>query len=143
MSLSVMQVDVVSLTESIFSGTARMVRVPGIQGELGIYPKHARLLTKLMPGPAHILLPDGQEEIIFISGGFLEVQPDKVTILAEMVVRAADVDERAAILARENAQRQLNSHKQDIDYALARTELLRAAALLQTIKAYRAHLKQY
>lgn len=101
-------VDVVSAEESLFSGLAEIVIVPGQMGELGIYPRHAALLTRIKPGSVRIKRPDqAQEELIYVSGGMLEVQPDVVTILADTAIRGKDLDESRAIEAKRAAEEAL------------------------------------
>ena len=136
-----MHVDVVSLEEAIYSGLAESLQVTGIQGDLGIFPFHAPLLTELMPGPVRIVKAAKTEEVIFISGGLLEVQPDVVTILADTVLRGRDLDEAEAFKAAERAKAFLLEQKADIDYALARVELARAAGLLRTIREIRKQIR--
>ena len=128
-----MQIEIVSAEVSIFSGEATHVVVTGLLGELGIYPGHTQLLTALKPGPVRIIKPDGEDEILYISGGILEVQPQLVSILADTAIRAADLDELAALEAKEHAERILSDKQADIDYAKATAELAQAVAQLQVI----------
>lgn len=128
-----MQIEIVSAEVSIFSGEATHVVVTGLLGELGIYPGHTQLLTVLKPGPVRILKPDGEDEMLYISGGILEVQPQLISILADTAIRAADLDESAALEAKEHAERMLSDKKADIDYAKATAELAQAVAQLQVI----------
>ena len=131
--IKTMQIEIVSAEVSIFSGEATHVVVTGLLGELGIYPGHTQLLTALKPGPVRIIKPDGEDEILYISGGILEVQPQLVSILADTAIRAADLDELAALEAKERAERILNDKQADIDYAKATAELAQAVAQLQAI----------
>ncbi|HCJ52054.1 MAG: F0F1 ATP synthase subunit epsilon [Gallionellales bacterium CG_4_10_14_3_um_filter_54_96] len=133
-------VDVVSAEESLFSGLAEIVIVPGQMGELGIYPRHAALLTRIKPGSVRIKRPDqAQEELIYVSGGMLEVQPDVVTILADTAIRGKDLDESRAIEAKRAAEEALKNRTSDIDYAHAQAELAEAIAQLRAIQQIRKH----
>lgn len=126
--------DIVSLEKQIFSGLVEMVVANGAHGELGILPGHAALLTPLRPGSVRVIKQGGKEELFYTSGGTLEVQPDVITILADTVVRAADLDEMKAIEARENAERLLISKKDNLDFSQALLQLAQAAAQLKTLK---------
>ncbi len=132
-------VDVVSAEESIFSGLAEMVVVPGEQGELGIYPRHAPLLTRIKPGSVRIKLADkpGEETLIYVSGGILEVQPNMVTVLADTAIRGADLDEARALEAKRAAEEAIKNRTSDIDYAQAQAELIEAVAQLAAIQKLR------
>lgn len=131
-------VDVVSAEESIFSGLAEMVVVPGEMGELGIYPRHTALMTRIKPGSVRIKRPDQEtEELIFVSGGMLEVQPGVVTILADTAIRGADLDEARALEAKQAAEELMRNRTADIDYAQAQAELAEAIAQLAAIKRLR------
>ena len=135
-----MQIEIVSAEVSIFSGEATHIIVTGLLGELGIYPGHTQLLTALKPGPVRIIKPDGEDEILYISGGILEVQPQLVSILADTAIRAADLDELAALAAKEHAERILSDKQSDIDYAKATAELAQAVAQLQVISKLKKKL---
>ncbi|WP_342220111.1 F0F1 ATP synthase subunit epsilon [Rickettsiella endosymbiont of Miltochrista miniata] len=135
-----MQIEVVSAEDAIFSGEATHIVVTGLLGELGIYPGHTQLLTALKPGPVRIVKPDGEDEILYISGGILEVQPQLVSILADTAIRAADLDELAALEAKEHAERILSDKQADIDYAKATAELAQAVAQLQVISKLKKKL---
>jgi F-type H+-transporting ATPase subunit epsilon len=135
-----MQIEIVSAEVSIFSGEATHIVVSGLLGELGIYPGHTQLLTALKPGPVRIVKPDGEDEILYISGGILEVQPQLVSILADTAIRAADLDELAALEAKEHAERILSDKQADIDYAKATAELAQAVAQLQVISKLKKKL---
>ena len=126
--------DVVSLEAKIFSGLVEMVVVSGMMGELGVLPGHTALLTSIKPGQIRLQLQGGIEEVYYISGGILEVQPNLITILADTVVRALDLDEAAAIMARENAERLLANKKSNMDYNAALIQLAQSAAQLRAIK---------
>ena len=133
-------VDVVSAEESIFSGLAEIVIVPGEMGELGIYPRHVALLTRIKPGAVRIKRPDQeQEELIYVSGGMLEVQPDIVTVLADTAIRGADLDEARALEAKQAAEETMKNRTSDIDYAQAQAELAEAIAQLRAIQQVRKH----
>ncbi len=131
-------VDVVSAEESIFSGLAELVIVPGESGELGILPRHTPLLTRIKPGSVRLKLPDQEkEELIYVSGGMLEVQPDVVTVLADTAIRGADLDEARAMTAKLAAEEAMKNRSSDIDYAAAQAELSQALAQLQAIEKLR------
>ncbi|RFC32556.1 MAG: ATP synthase F1 subcomplex epsilon subunit [Candidatus Nitrotoga sp. SPKER] len=131
-------VDVVSAEESIFSGLVEMVVVPGEMGELGIYPRHAPLLTRIKPGSVRLKLPDQSElMLIYVSGGMLEVQPSVVTILADTAIRGADLDEARSLEAKHAAEEAMKNRASDIDYAKAQAELSEALAQLQAIQKMR------
>jgi F-type H+-transporting ATPase subunit epsilon len=129
-----MHVDVVSAEEEIFSGEATFVALPGEAGELGIYPLHTPLLTRIRPGSVRIQVAGkDEEELVFVAGGILEVQPDSVTVLAETAIRGHDLDEAKANEARRQAQEALSNSTAKIDYAKAQAELTAAIAQLQAI----------
>ncbi|MEH6548601.1 MAG: F0F1 ATP synthase subunit epsilon [Pseudomonadales bacterium] len=129
--------DIVSAEQEIFSGLAEMVVATGSLGDLGIGYGHAPLLTGIEPGPIRIIKQDGEEEIFYVSGGFLEVQPGVVSILADTALRAADMDEAAALEAQQQAEQDLHNQTGEIDFSLAATRLAEAAAQLRTIQALR------
>ncbi|XQW85128.1 F0F1 ATP synthase subunit epsilon [Thalassotalea piscium] len=135
MALLTVNLNVVSAEESLFSGTIESLQITGSEGELGIMPGHAPLLTSLKPGMARIVKQGGKEEVIYLSGGMLEVQPNNVTVLADIAVRGDDLDEQAAEEAKQRAEEKLNAHSDDIDYAEAAAELARAVAQLRVIQA--------
>ncbi len=131
-------VDVVSAEESMFSGLAEIVIVPGQMGELGIYPRHTPLLTRIKPGSVRIKRPDqAEEELIYVSGGMLEVQPDVVTILSDTAIRGKDLDETRALEAKQAAEESMKNRTSDIDYAHAEAELADALAQLHAIQLLR------
>ncbi|TAJ80922.1 MAG: F0F1 ATP synthase subunit epsilon [Gallionellaceae bacterium] len=131
-------VDVVSAEASIFSGLAELVIVPGEAGELGIYPRHAPLLTRIKPGSVRLKLPNQSEDtLIYVSGGMLEVQPNVVTILADTAIRGADLDEARALEAKRAAEEAMKNRSSDIDYAAAQAELAEAIAQLHAISKMR------
>lgn len=131
------KVDIVSAEKSIFSGEAAMVFAPAVMGEVGIAPRHSPLLTKLAPGEVRLKLTDGSEEAYYVSGGMLEVQPHIVTVLSDTALRAHDIDEAAAVKAKEEAERMLHDRESGIDYAQAQAELAEAVAQLQTLRRLR------
>lgn len=131
-------VDVVSAEEQIFSGLAEFIAVPGEMGELGIYPRHTALLTRIKPGAVRIKRPDQeQEELVYVSGGMLEVQPSVVTILADTAIRGGDLDEARALEAKQAAEEAIKNRTSDIDYAQAQAELAEAIAQLRAIQQLR------
>jgi len=135
--MNTIHVDVVSAEESIFSGQARFVALPGESGELGILPKHTPLITRIRPGSVRIELPDGGEEFVFVAGGILEVQPDRVTVLSDTAIRGRDLDEQKAEEARKQAQEALSQAKSEIDLARAQSELAIMAAQLAALRKFR------
>jgi F-type H+-transporting ATPase subunit epsilon len=128
--------DIVSAEEEIFSGLVEMVVATGSLGELGISYGHAPLLTALEPGPIRIV-KNGTEEVYFVSGGYLEVQPGTISVLADTAIRAADLDEAAAEEAQKEAEQALANQSGDFDYGRAASQLAAAAAQLRTIRAIR------
>jgi F-type H+-transporting ATPase subunit epsilon len=131
-------VDVVSAEKSLFSGEAEFVVAPAKMGEVGIYPNHAPMITTLKPGSVRIKLSGkAEEELIYVSGGILEVQPGSVTVLSDTAVRGQDLDEAKANQAKKAAEDALNKQKGDIDYAKAQAELAEAAAMIQAIQRLR------
>lgn len=138
-----LHLDIVSAEGEIFSGIAESVTVSGQLGELGILPGHTPLLTMLKPGLVHVRKLGGTEEIFYISGGTLEVQPKIVTVLADTAVRAEDLDEMAAIEARERAEKTVQAHKTNIEYSKTLAELAETAAQLRAIKQIKQLRKKY
>ncbi len=133
-------VDVVSAEEQIFSGLAEFIAVPGEMGELGIYPRHTALLTRIKPGAVRIKQPDqDQEVLVYVSGGMLEIQPNVVTVLADTAIRGADLDEARALEAKQAAEEAMKNRTSDIDYAAAQAELAEAIAQLRAIQQLRKH----
>ncbi|HEY9097832.1 MAG TPA: F0F1 ATP synthase subunit epsilon [Thiobacillus sp.] len=131
-------VDIVSAEQSLYSGSAEVVIAPGQRGELGIYPRHTPLLTTLKPGSVRIKLPNQEEEeLVYVSGGILEVQPNTVTILSDSAIRGADLDEAQALEAIRAAEEIMKNNTASIDYAQAQVELAQAVAQLATIKKLR------
>jgi len=134
---STIQVDIVSAEGEIFAGPARVVFLPATEGEIGVHPRHAPLLTMLKPGEVRVQTPDGEEHSFYVGGGALEIQPHKVTVLADTAARARDLDEAAALAARQRAQEALTGRLDKISYAEAQAELARAAAQLKLIQKLR------
>lgn len=132
-----LHVDVVSAEEEIYSGTATMVFAPAEMGEVGIAPRHSPMLTSLKPGEVRVQGMGGEEDTFYVSGGMLEVLPHVVTILADVAVRATDLDEAAAVQAKEKAERAMADKKSDFDYAKAQAELAEAIAQLRAIQRLR------
>lgn len=141
MSAETLQLDIVSAEKEIFSGKAAMVSVSGELGELCILPGHSQLLTTLRPGSVHLVLPNGEEELFYISGGVLEVQPSVVSVLADTAIRAADIDEAAALAAKEQAVRMLTTKLSTIDLAKAAGELAEITAQIQAIQRLKRRAK--
>ena len=135
--MNTIRVDVVSAEESIFSGEARFVALPGEAGELGIYPRHTPLITRIRPGAVRIEKADGTEEFVFVAGGLLEVQPNCVTVLSETAIRGKDLDEAKATAAKAQAEEALKNAKNDIDIAMAQSELAVMAAQIAALRKYR------
>ena len=131
------QCDIVSAQEEIFSGEATMIFATGSVGELGISPRHAPLITQLKPGPVRVQQLDGEEAFFFVGGGILEVMPHIVTVLADTAVRADDLDEAAAVRAKEEAERELQDQTGDMEVAEAQARLLEAAAQLRALEQIR------
>ncbi|MBT2301804.1 F0F1 ATP synthase subunit epsilon [Variovorax paradoxus] len=130
-------VDVVSAEESIFSGEAKFVALPGEAGELGIYPRHTPLITRIRPGAVRIETADGGEEFVFVAGGILEVQPSTVTVLSDTAIRGKDLDDEKASKAKAAAEEALKNARSDIDIALAQSELAVMAAQIAALRKYR------
>ena len=131
-------VDVVSAEQEIFSGEAEFVALPGEAGELGIFPKHTPLITRIKPGAVRIRIAgQAEDEFVFVAGGILEVQPDVVTVLADTAIRGADLDESKAAEAKKNAEEALANAKSDLDLAKAQSELAIMAAQLAAIQRLR------
>jgi F-type H+-transporting ATPase subunit epsilon len=131
-------VDIVSAEEEIYSGTASVVYAPAEMGEVGIYPRHAPMLTQLSPGEVRVEVEGQDEELFFfISGGLLEVQPHVVTVLADTAIRAHDLDEASALEAQKQAEQAMQDTKSDLDFAKAKAEMVQAAAQLRAIQKLR------
>jgi F-type H+-transporting ATPase subunit epsilon len=133
-----LHVDIVSAEKLLYSGTAEVVIAPGQRGELGIYPRHTPLLTTLKPGSVRIKVPNqAEEELVYVSGGILEVQPHVVTILSDTAIRGGDLDEAKALEAMRAAEEAMKDKAASIDYAQAQAELAQAVAQLAAIKKLR------
>jgi len=131
-------IDIVSAEKSLYSGIAEVVIAPGQRGELGIYPRHTPLLTTLKPGSVRIKVPgQAEEELVYVSGGILEVQPHIVTILSDSAIRGTDLDEAKALDAKRAAEEAMKDKAATLDYAQAQVELAQAVAQLAAIKKLR------
>lgn len=135
--MATIHVDIVSAEGEIFSGEAAMVFVPALMGEIGIAPRHAPLITTLRPGEVRVQTANGEEQHVYVSGGALEVQPHAVTVLADTAIRAKDLDEAAALQAKQRAEEILAGHKGEMELAEAQAELARAMAQLKAIEKLR------
>ena len=133
--------DIVSAEKEIFSGIVEMVVATGEMGEIGIVPGHAPLLTVLKPGEIRVTLPGGVQDVYYVSGGMLEVQPFSVTVLADAVERADSLDEAEALAAKARAEEIIANKGADIDYSVATVELARAVAQIRAIQKARKNLK--
>jgi F-type H+-transporting ATPase subunit epsilon len=132
-----MHCDIVSAEKSIFSGLVEMVVAAGYLGDLGIAPGHAPLLTALIPGPVKLVLSGGEEEVFYVSGGFLEVQRGVVTLLADTALRADDLDEASAISAMDDAEKAIANQTAEFEYSIAAAQLAEAAAQLRALRQMR------
>jgi len=126
--------DIVSAEKAIFSGLVEMVIAAGHDGDLGVMYGHAPLLTSLIPGPVRVIKQGGEEEVFYVSGGYLEVQPNMINILADSAERADDIDEAAALEAQEAASKAITNQAGEFDYATASLQLAEAAARLRAIQ---------
>lgn len=135
-----MHVNIVSAESEIFSGTVEIVVAPAVMGEVGIHPRHTQMLTPLKPGEVRVTKEGGEEESFYVSGGILEVQPHAVTILSDTCVRAHDLDEAAALEAKQAAEAALKDKAGDMELAEAQAKLAEAVAQLQTIQRMRKKL---
>ncbi len=135
-----LHLDIVSAEAALFSGLAEFVVVPAEMGEVGIYPRHAPLLTRIKPGSVRIKSPDkAEEDLIYVSGGILEVQPGVVTILSDTAIRGADLDEARVMEAKKQAEEAMTNRTGAMEYAQAQAELAQAVAQLATIDRLRKH----
>jgi F-type H+-transporting ATPase subunit epsilon len=135
--MNTIHVDVVSAEESIFSGEARFVALPGESGELGIYPRHTPLITRVKAGSVRIEMADGSEEFVFVAGGILEIQPNCVTVLSDTAIRGKDLDDEKANQAKLAAEEAMKNAKSDLDLAKASAELTIMAAQISALRRYR------
>ena len=136
--MATLQVDVVSAEEQIFSGEAKFVALPGEMGELGIYPRHTPLITRIKPGAVRVIRADNdEEEFIFVAGGILEIQPGSGTVLADTAIRGKDLDEAKANEAKQAAEEAVKNAHNELDLAKAQNELMSLAAQLAALRKYR------
>jgi len=139
MAASTVKVLVATAEREVYRGEAEMLVAPGVAGELGILPKHTPLLCALTAGELRITVGDEEVDEVFVSGGFMEVQPDMITVLADSAERATDIDEAAALAAERKAQEVLEGKQDDIDYAVAEAELAMTAARLVWLRKKKNH----
>jgi F-type H+-transporting ATPase subunit epsilon len=139
--MSTIRCDIVSAEDEIFHGTVTLVVATGEQGELGIAPRHAPLITRLKPGYVRVVLENGEQQEFYVSGGILEVQPTVVTVLADTAIRARDLDEAAARSAKDEAERALANRGEAMEIAEAQAKLAEAMAQLQALDRLRKNLK--
>ena len=132
-----MHVNIVSAEKEIYSGTVTQVFAPAEMGEVGVMPRHAPMLSTLKAGIVRILPQDGEEQTFYVSGGILEIQPHVVTILSDTALRAADIDESAALEAKARSEATMNEKASDMDYAKAKSELIEAVAQIEALKKIR------
>lgn len=132
--MKTLQVDVVSAEEEVFSGQAQFVALPGEQGELGVLPGHAPLITRIKPGTVRIKKDDGAEELLFVAGGILEIQPGGISVLADTAIRGKDIDEAKVNEAKRLAEQALQTQSSDMNYASAQAELAIALAQLSAVR---------
>ncbi len=135
--MNTIHVDVVSAEESIYSGEAKFVALPGEAGELGIYPRHTPLITRIKAGSVRIEKADGSEEFVFVAGGILEVQPNCITVLSDTAIRGKDLDEEKANAAKAAAEEALKNAKTEFDVAKAQSEMYVIAAEIAALRKYR------
>jgi F-type H+-transporting ATPase subunit epsilon len=135
--MATIHVDIVSAEGEIFSGEAAMVFAPAAMGDIGIAPRHAPLLTTLRPGEVRVQTPGGEEQFFYVSGGAIEIQPHLITVLADTALRAKDIDEAAALQAKQRAEEALRDRTGAVDLAQAQAELARAAAQIKAIEKLR------
>jgi len=135
-----LHLDIVSADKEVFSGQVQYVEIDALLGDMGIKPGHAPLLTLLKPGEITIILPNGDEDVFYVSGGVLEVQPYHVTVLADEIERAADLDEEAALAAKARAEEAMKNRSEKVDYSIAAAELARAIAQIRAIQKIRKQL---
>ncbi|ABO25707.1 F0F1 ATP synthase subunit epsilon [Shewanella loihica] len=140
MAAMTVQLDIVSAESSIFSGLVAHLQVSGAEGDLGVMPGHAPLLTHIKPGMARIVKQDGKEEVFYLSGGILEVQPFSVSVLADVVLRAEEIDEQAAVEAKRRAEAHMANAGADFNYAAAAIELAQAIAQLRVVETIKKNI---
>lgn len=134
---TIFHLDIVSAEESIYSGPAEFMVVPAVMGEVGIFPNHTPMLTRIRSGMVRVKAPLKDEEAVYVSGGMLEVQPDVITILADTAIRGKDLDEAKALEAKRRAEEAMKNKTSEIEYARAQAELIEAAAQLTAIQKLR------
>ncbi|MCK5394824.1 MAG: F0F1 ATP synthase subunit epsilon [Gammaproteobacteria bacterium] len=132
-----MHVNIVSAEQEIYSGTVTQVFAPAEMGEVGIMPRHAPMLSTMKAGVVRVIPQEGEEQTFFVSGGILEIQPHVVTILSDTALRAADIDESAALEAKARAEAAMKDKASDMDYAKAKSELIEAVAQIEALKKIR------
>ena len=132
-----MHVNIVSAENEIYSGTVTQVFAPAEMGEVGVMPRHAPMLSTLKPGIVRVISQEGEEQTFYVSGGILEIQPHVVTILSDTALRAADIDESAAMEAKARAESAMKDKASDMDYAKAKTELIEAVAQIEALRKVR------
>ena len=142
MASRTVQCDIVSAEEELFSGRVEMVIAHGHMGDLGILPGHTPLISTIKPGPVRVIKQGGGEEVYYISGGFIEVQPSMVKVLADTAIRAADLDEVAALEAKKAAEQAIQEQSTDFDYAATAIRLAEAVAQLRTISELRNKIRR-
>ncbi|SDH02814.1 MULTISPECIES: F0F1 ATP synthase subunit epsilon [unclassified Nitrosomonas] len=135
---TIFHLDIVSAEESIYSGPAEFMVVPALMGEVGIFPNHTPMLTRIRSGMVRVKAPLKDEEAVYVSGGMLEVQPDVITILADTAIRGKDLDEAKALEAKRRAEEAMKNKTSEIEYARAQAELIEAAAQLTAIQKLRS-----
>jgi F-type H+-transporting ATPase subunit epsilon len=140
MAAMTVQLDIVSAESKIYSGLVASLQVTGSEGELGVMPGHMPLLTNIKPGMARIVKQNGQEEVFYLSGGLLEVQPNSVSVLADVVMRADEIDEQAAVEAKRRAEAHMADAGADFDYAAAAIELAKAVAQLRVVETIKKNI---
>ncbi|MDF0535328.1 F0F1 ATP synthase subunit epsilon [Shewanella yunxiaonensis] len=140
MAAMTVQLDIVSAESRIYSGLVASLQVTGSEGELGVMPGHTPLLTNIKPGMARIVKQNGSEEVFYLSGGILEVQPSSVSILADVVMRADEIDEQAAVEAKRRAEAEMAKAGADFDYAAAAIELAKAIAQLRVVETIKKNI---
>lgn len=141
-SANTFRCDIVSAHEKIFSGEVKFCVAVGISGEIGIYPRHAPLMTRLKPGPLRVMQSDGEEVVFIIGGGIVEVMPHMVTVLADTAIRADDVDEAAALRAKEEAERILATRTGQLEFQQAEAQLIKALEELRALETLRKRTKR-
>ncbi len=139
--MSLIKIDIVSAENSIYSGEASMVFAPAADGELGILPKHSPLLAALKPGEVCIRNDDDEEQFFFVSGGYIEIQPDHIVVLADTAVRARDLDEAKILEAKTRAEEAMSDAKSDFDVAKAKSEVAVAISQLRTVSKFKDRLQ--